>query len=101
MVLQAALWSRQVPQHRRCLPTGVDMQAKHNAADVSALLSPGLQDAPMMDLMCLQFVPTLAALQGDMFNERRVINGLLALSGQDAHDPAPHQVDQTHPNFSG
>ncbi|MBC7718318.1 MAG: hypothetical protein H7Z77_00785 [Chitinophagaceae bacterium] len=77
------------------------MKAKHIAADVSALLSPGLQDAPVMDLMCSQFVLTLAALQGAKFNVRRDINGLLALSDQDAHDPATHPAGQTHPNLPG
>ena len=32
------------------------------------LVSPGLIDAPVMDMMCSQFVLTLAARQGAKFN---------------------------------
>ena len=77
------------------------MKAKRIAADVSTLLSPGLQDAPVMDLMCSQFVLTLAALQGAKFNVRRDINGLLALSGQNTQGPGAHPAGKTHPNLPG
>ena len=53
------------------------------------LLSPGLQAAPVMDLMCSHFVLTLAAKQGPKFNVRRDLNSLLALSGR-------HMVWPTH-----
>ena len=46
------------------------------------LLSPGLHEAPVLDLMCSHFVLTLAARQGAKFNVRRDLNGLLALSGR-------------------
>ena len=46
------------------------------------LVSPGLIDAPVMDMMCSQFVLTLAARQGAKFNVRRDINGLLSLTGR-------------------
>ena len=53
------------------------------------LLSPGLKDAPVMDLMCSHFVLTLAAKQGPKFNVRRDLNSLLALTGR-------HMVWPTH-----
>ncbi len=56
------------------------MKAKHFASDL--LLSPGLKDAPVMDLMCSHFVLTLAARQGGKFNVRRDLNSLLSLSGR-------------------
>ena len=53
------------------------------------LLSSGLKDAPVMDLMCSHFVLTLAAKQGPKFNVRRDLNSLLALTGR-------HMVWPTH-----
>ncbi|QIL74286.1 ATP-binding protein (plasmid) [Diaphorobacter sp. HDW4B] len=44
--------------------------------------SPGLQTAPVLDLMCSHFVLTLASKQGSKFNVRRDINGLMALAGR-------------------
>ena len=55
------------------------MKAKYSAGDL--LLSPGLKDAPVLDLMCSHFVLTLAARQGGKFNVRRDLNSLLSLSG--------------------
>ncbi len=46
------------------------------------LPSPGLQAAPVLDLMCSHFVLTLAAKLGPKFNVRRDLNSLLALSGR-------------------
>ena len=46
------------------------------------LASPGLQGAPVMEMMCSQFVLTLAAKQGAKFNVRRDLNSLLALTGR-------------------
>ncbi|MEO7242633.1 MAG: AAA family ATPase [Variovorax sp.] len=46
------------------------------------LPSPGLKDAPVLELMCSHFVLTLAARQGPRFNVRRDLNGLLALTGR-------------------
>jgi SpoVK/Ycf46/Vps4 family AAA+-type ATPase len=53
------------------------------------LLSPGLKDAPVMDLMCSHFVLSLAARQGPKFNVRRDLNSLLGLTGR-------HMVWPTH-----
>ena len=44
-------------------------------------LSPGLKDAPVLDLMCSHFVLTLAVRQGLNFNTRRDLNSLIALAG--------------------
>ncbi len=46
------------------------------------LASPGLERAPVLDLMCSHFVLTLAAQQGGRFNVRRDINGLMAMAGR-------------------
>ncbi|HMN19960.1 MAG TPA: AAA family ATPase [Ottowia sp.] len=48
----------------------------------SLLPSPGLERAPVLDLMCSHFVLTLAAQRGSSFNVRRDVNGLMALSGR-------------------
>jgi SpoVK/Ycf46/Vps4 family AAA+-type ATPase len=52
------------------------------SADVQVLTSPGLQEAPVLDMMCSHFVLTLAAKQGAKFNVRRDLNGLLSLAGR-------------------
>ena len=46
------------------------------------LASPGLANAPVLDLMCSHCVLTLAAQQGSKFNVRRDINGLMSLAGR-------------------
>ncbi|MEY2619846.1 MAG: hypothetical protein RL522_2848 [Pseudomonadota bacterium] len=56
--------------------------------DVQVLPSPGLRDAPVLDLMCSHFVLTLAAKPGGKFNVRRDLNGLLALAGRHLVWPA-------------
>jgi len=53
------------------------------------LVSPGLQAAPVLDLMCSHFVLTLTAQHGLRFNVRRDLNGLLALAGRHLVWPAP------------
>ncbi len=53
------------------------------------LASPGLKEAPVLDLMCSHFVLTLAARQGAKFNVRRDLNSLLALSGRHLVWPVP------------
>ncbi|MDQ3059238.1 MAG: AAA family ATPase [Pseudomonadota bacterium] len=53
------------------------------------LLSPGLKEAPVLDLMCSHFVLTLAARQGAKFNVRRDLNSLLSLSGRHLVWPVP------------
>src|SRR4051812_45305760 len=59
------------------------------SADLQVLPSPGLKDAPVLDLMCSHFVLTLAAKQGGKFNVRRDLNGLLSLAGRHLVWPAP------------
>ena len=53
-----------------------------------ALPSPGLREAPVLELMCSHFVLTLAAKQGPRFNVRRDLNGLLSLTGRHLVWPA-------------
>ncbi len=53
------------------------------------LPSPGLRQAPVLDLMCSHFVLTLAARRGSNFNVRRDLNGLVALAGRHLVWPAP------------
>ena len=53
------------------------------------LASPGLKTAPVLEMMCSQFVLTLAAKQGAKFNVRRDLNSLLSLTGR-------HMVWPTH-----
>ena len=53
------------------------------------LLSPGLKEAPVLELMCSQFVLSLAARQGAKFNVRRDLNSLLSLSGRHLVWPLP------------
>ena len=50
--------------------------------------SPGLQDAPVLDLMCSHFVLTLAVRQGANFNVRRDFNGIVGLAGRHLVWPA-------------
>ncbi len=45
-------------------------------------LSPGLKNAPLLDLMCSHFVLTLAARRGSNFNVRRDLNSVVALTGR-------------------
>jgi len=59
------------------------------SADMQILPSPGLKDAPVLDLMCSHFVLTLAAKQGAKFNVRRDLNGLLSLAGRHLVWPTP------------
>ena len=51
--------------------------------------SPGLKDAPVMDLMCSHFVLTLAARRGSNFNVRRDLNSVIALAGRHLVWPSP------------
>jgi SpoVK/Ycf46/Vps4 family AAA+-type ATPase len=44
--------------------------------------SPGLLEAPVLDLMCSHFVLTLAARQGTSLNVRRDFNGIVGLAGR-------------------
>ncbi len=65
--------------------------SKRSGADKlgQLLLSPGLKEAPVLDLMCSHFVLTLAARQGAKFNVRRDLNSLLSLSGRHLVWPVP------------
>ena len=63
------------------------MKTKYSLGDL--LLSPGLKDAPVLELMCSHFVLTLAARQGGKFNVRRDLNSLLSLSGRHLVWPLP------------
>ena len=58
-------------------------------ANGQMLVSPGLKDAPVLDLMCSHFVLTLAARQGPGFNARRDLNGVIAMAGRHLVWPAP------------
>jgi SpoVK/Ycf46/Vps4 family AAA+-type ATPase len=53
------------------------------------LLSPGLLQAPVLDLMCSHFVLTLAARLGPKFNLRRDLNSMLSLTGRHMVWPSP------------
>ncbi|MBP6854503.1 MAG: AAA family ATPase [Rhodoferax sp.] len=52
-------------------------------------VSPGLKDAPVLDLMCSHFVLTLAARRGSNFNVRRDLNSVVGLAGRHLVWPAP------------
>ncbi|MES2942671.1 MAG: ATP-binding protein [Pseudomonadota bacterium] len=66
------------------------MKAKRPANEqLQCLLSPGLKEAPVLDLMCSHFVLSLAAHQGAKFNVRRDLNSLMALSGRHLVWPLP------------
>ncbi len=67
--------------------SGVDVVAA--ASRGHALPSPGLKEAPVLELMCSHFVLTLAAKQGPRFNVRRDLNGLLSLTGRHLVWPLP------------
>jgi len=67
--------------------SGVDVVAA--ASRGQALPSPGLKEAPVLELMCSHFVLTLAAKQGPRFNVRRDLNGLLSLTGRHLVWPLP------------
>lgn len=53
------------------------------------LPSPGLKDAPVLDLMCSHFVLTLAARRGTNFNVRRDLNSVVSLAGRHLVWPVP------------
>ncbi len=58
-------------------------------ASKMVLPSPGLADAPVLDLMCSHFVLTLAARRGSNFNVRRDLNSVVALAGRHLVWPMP------------
>jgi SpoVK/Ycf46/Vps4 family AAA+-type ATPase len=61
----------------------------HDSSGGQLLPSPGLKDAPVLDLMCSHFVLTLAVLQGVNFNARRDLNSMISLAGRHLVWPAP------------
>jgi SpoVK/Ycf46/Vps4 family AAA+-type ATPase len=66
--------------------------AKRLGSDLSnghMLQSPGLKEAPVLDLMCSHFVLSLAARQGLSFNARRDLTGLISMAGRHLVWPAP------------
>lgn len=63
--------------------------SKRSVSEQQWLLSPGLKEAPVLDMMCSHFVLTLAARQGAKFNVRRDLNSLLSLSGRHLVWPLP------------
>ncbi len=58
-------------------------------ANGQVLVSPGLGQAPVLDLMCSHFILTLAARLGAGFNARRDLAGVVALAGRHLVWPAP------------
>jgi SpoVK/Ycf46/Vps4 family AAA+-type ATPase len=63
--------------------------ATHLPSDSRHTLSPGLAEAPMLDLLCTHFVLTLTLRQAGRFNLRRDWNSLLSLVGRHLVWPAP------------
>lgn len=59
------------------------------AADPRCLLSPGMAEAPVLDVLCSHFVLTLTLHQAGRFNLRRDWNSLLTLVGRHLVWPAP------------
>ena len=57
--------------------------------DSRLLLSPGLAEAPVMDVLCSHFVLTLTLHQAGRFNLRRDWNSLLGLVGRHLVWPQP------------
>jgi SpoVK/Ycf46/Vps4 family AAA+-type ATPase len=53
------------------------------------LASPGLRDAPVLDLMCSHFVLTLVSRMGGAFNARRDLHGVIDLAGRHLVWPQP------------
>jgi SpoVK/Ycf46/Vps4 family AAA+-type ATPase len=63
--------------------------AARSAADARFVLSPGLAQAPVLDVLCSHFVLTLTLRQAGRFNLRRDWNSLLSLVGRHLVWPAP------------
>ncbi len=59
------------------------------ATDARHMLSPGMTEAPVMDVLCSHFVLTLTLRQAGRFNLRRDWNSLLSLVGRHLVWPAP------------
>ena len=63
-------------------------------ADSRCVLSQGLAQTPVLDVLCSQFVLTLTLHQAGRFNLRRDWNSLLSLLG--GHLGAPDQRHRQH-----
>ena len=59
------------------------------SSEARGLLSPGLADAPVLDVLCSHFVLTLTLRQPGRFNLRRDWNSLLSLVGRHLVWPQP------------
>jgi SpoVK/Ycf46/Vps4 family AAA+-type ATPase len=59
------------------------------SSETRSLLSPGLADAPVLDVLCSHFVLTLTLRQAGRFNLRRDWNSLLSLVGRHLVWPQP------------
>jgi SpoVK/Ycf46/Vps4 family AAA+-type ATPase len=59
------------------------------AGEGRPILSPGLNEAPVLDRMCSHFVLALTMAQAGRFNPRRDWNSLLALTGKHLVWPVP------------
>ena len=53
------------------------------------LVSPGLREAPVLDLMCSHFVLTLVSRMGGVFSARRDLHGVIELVGRHLIWPLP------------
>jgi SpoVK/Ycf46/Vps4 family AAA+-type ATPase len=69
--------------------TGVVPSAARAAGDGRGVLSPGLAQAPVLDVLCSHFVLTLTLRQPGRFNLRRDWNNLLSLVGRHLVWPVP------------
>jgi len=64
------------------------VKTSRSAAEGRAVLSPGLNEAPVLDRMCSHFVLSLTLAQAGRFNPRRDWNSLLSLTGKHLVWPA-------------
>jgi SpoVK/Ycf46/Vps4 family AAA+-type ATPase len=73
----------------RVLRSSRDPSLQEPPGDGRSVLSPGLAEAPVMDVLCSHFVLTLTLRQTGRFNLRRDWNSLLSLVGRHLVWPAP------------
>ena len=64
------------------------VKASRSTGEGRAVLSPGLNEAPVLDRMCSHFVLALTLAQAGRFNPRRDWNSLLSLTGRHLVWPA-------------
>ena len=86
IVRRTALWSLPIARVQEAW-----MAKRMGVEQVSKLVlaSPGLKNAPVLDLMCSHFVLTLAARLGSNFNVRRDLNSVVSLAGRHLVWPLP------------